>query len=35
LSFGAEGLAWRLRAPSKNIEANDELTKGISLPRGQ
>jgi PAS domain S-box-containing protein len=34
LSFGAEGLAWRLRAPSKNIEANDELTKGINLPRG-
>jgi PAS domain S-box-containing protein len=34
LSFGAEGLAWRLQAPSRNVEASDELTEGTSLPRG-
>jgi PAS domain S-box-containing protein len=35
LSFGPEGLAWRVRAPSKSIEANDELMKAVDLPHGR
>ena len=34
LSFEVEGLAWRLRAPSKNIEASDDLGEGVNNPRG-
>jgi hypothetical protein len=35
LSFDAQGLTWRLRAPSKSIEANEELAKAVDLPRGR
>ena len=32
LSFEAEGLAWRLRAPLKNIEASDDLMEQTDPP---
>jgi two-component sensor histidine kinase len=35
LSFDAEGLTWRLRAPSKNIEANEELGEGADFAGGR